>query len=122
MSVLPAISRNFATTFAFDGVLPTAVVTSLTSNSGDLSSNASAHVSSMSSQMSVSKMTGIFLRGRDAERAAEAPDVSVSRKTVPRATNAIIVLNGRFAKVLVPLIVCLLNSSVLMVSSRANIM
>jgi hypothetical protein len=60
ISVLPTISRNFATVFAFDEVLPTAVVISLTSNSGDCRSMASAQVSSMSSQISVSKMTGIF--------------------------------------------------------------
>ena len=40
MSVRPTLSRNLATTFALASVLPTAVVISLQSSSGDCSSSA----------------------------------------------------------------------------------
>src|SRR4030042_1218403 len=78
ISVLPTVWRNLATVFAFDFVLPTAVVTSLTSNSGDCTSMASAQVSSMSSQISVSKMTGIFCPADRDESPPVAQELNVA--------------------------------------------
>jgi hypothetical protein len=76
-----------ATTFAFDGVLRTAVVINLTSNSGDWTSRDSAHVSSISSQMSVSKITGIFSL-RDDGFLSKAHEVNVT-KNIARIPNTI---------------------------------
>ncbi len=59
MSVRPATVSSLAMIFARYSALPQVVVTSLTSNCGLFTSVINAQVSSMSSPMSVSKITGI---------------------------------------------------------------
>src|SRR4030042_1659795 len=89
ISVLPTVWRNLATVFAFDFVLPTSVVISLTSNSGDCRGRDSAQVSSMSSQISVSKMTGIFCPADRDESPPVAQELNITENTARIAKIAI---------------------------------